>query len=283
MLLAQHRIKVGLAVAIVLITLLLALALSGGGAEVRAQATGGPPPASAVYAGDVTVGGSAARDGLAIVGRVVSDRGEEYQSKPRITRNGKYDILSIGPPNGNFEDRPITFHIIGVEGTNTEHLGEEGLKAAEEATFNAGPSFFDGFNLTFPALPPVPEPTSTHTPVPVDTPVPEDTPTPEPTNTPVPEDTPTPEPTNTPEPTATPLPTSTPTATPTPEPTPTPTATALPPTPIVVTATPTPGPTPEPDEPGTCGQGSRPDGFVLLAGLGLLGLVWMRRRRDGRA
>ena len=94
MLLAQHRTKVGLAVAIVLITLLLALALSGGGTVVRAQATGGPPPASAVYAGDVTVGGSAAPDGLAIVGRVVSDRGEEYQSKPRITRNGTYNILS---------------------------------------------------------------------------------------------------------------------------------------------------------------------------------------------
>ena len=206
----------------------------------------------------------------------------DYQSPARITKGGKYQLLSVGPPSVLFNYRVVSFHIIAVEGTDTAHLGPEGLTAAEVDTFLPGPNIKDGFDLTFPAIPPAPTPT----PEPA-TPVP---------NTPTPEPTVPPTPTNTPEPTATLEPTATATAEPTNTPTPTPTATpeptatpAPPPTPrvIVVTATPTVGPaataTPEPSGPGTCGQGSRPDAFVLLAGLGLIGLVWMRRWRDGSA
>ena len=276
----RSRVTVAL-LSLALLAALLAFALAGPRAEVQAQ--GSPPPGPVTYSGDITVGGAAAPDGLSVVARMTNPVDGDYQSGARVTLGGKYHNLIVGPTSTLYTYRQISFHIIAVEGTATAHLGPEGMTAAEIATFIPGPNIIDGFNLSFPAIPPAPEPTSTHTPVPVDTPTPEPTvpPTPEPTNTPEP--TPTPEPTNTPEPTATPLPTSTPTATPTPEPTPTPTATALPPTPIILIATPTPGPTPEPNEPGTCGQGSRPDAYVLLAGLGLIGLVWMRRRRDGRA
>ena len=280
--LAQRRTPLALLTFAVALATVVALLLTSGGGVIEAQ--GQPPPGPVTYSGTITIGGAPAPDGLMVVARIPSPLpNDDYESQPRTTSGGKYRNLIVGPTSVVFNYRSISFHVIAVEGTGTAHLGPEGLTAAEVVTFLPGPNVIDDFDLTFPAIPPAPEPTSTHTPVPTNTPVPEDTPTPEPTNTPEP--TATPEPTNTPEPTATPEPTSTPTATPTPtpEPTPTPTATALPPTPIVVTATPTPGPTPEPPGAGTCGQGSRPDGFVLLAGLGLLGLVWMRRRRDGRA
>ena len=279
--LAQRRTPLALLTFAVALATVLALLLTSGGGVIEAQ--GQPPPGGVAYTGNVTVGGQPAPDGLMVVGRIENPVGDDYQSQPRATIGGTYNLLVIGPPSILFNYRQVTFHILAVEGTSTGHLGPDGLTAAEIDTFLPGPGVKDGYNLTFPAIPPAPEPTSTHTPTPTPTPeatnTPTPTPTPEATNTPTP--TATPEPTNTPTPTATPLPTSTPT--PTPEPTPTPTATALPPTPIIVTATPTPGPTPEPPGAGTCGQGSRPDGFVLLAGLGLLGLVWMRRRRDGNA
>ena len=280
--LARNRSILALITLAIAVATVLAFLMSGGTNVVEAQ--GSPPPGAVIYSGSVTVGGAAAPDGLAIVGRVPNPVGDDYQSPPRFTTGGKYALLSVGPPSTLFNYRIVSFHIVGVEGTDWEYLGTEGLTATEVETFIPGPNIVDDFNLTFPALPARPTPTpvpATNTPVPnTPTPVP-NTPTPEPTipptptNTPEPTFTPTPEPTNTPEPTSTPEPTATPAPTP------------LPPTPIVVTATPTVGPaataTPEPSGPGTCGQGSRPDAYVLLAGLGLIGLVWMRRRRDGSA
>ena len=280
---AIHRSKAALALYLVVATALLALVLTVPGGQVQAQSGLLPPPLPMLIGGDVTVGGNNAPDGISIVSRMTALDGDKYQSGASITSGGRYKNLKVAPPDIKYQSQQVTFHIIAVEGTSTAHLDEEGLTARESFFFGAGAQIQDNFTLTFASIPPPPPPTHTPTPTPSPTPeatnTPTATPTPEATNTPTP--TATPEPTNTPTPTATPLPTSTPT--PTPEPTPTPTATALPPTPIVVTATPTPGPTPEPSEPGTCGQGSRPDAYVLLAGLGLLGLVWMRRRRDGRA
>ena len=280
---AIHRSKAALALYLVVAAALLALVLTMPGGQVQAQSGLLPPPLPMLIGGDVTVGGQAAPDGISIVSRMTALDGDKYQSGASITSGGRYKNLKVAPPDIKYQSQQVTFHIIAVEGTATAHLDEEGLTARESFFFGAGAQIQDNFTLTFASIPPPPPPTHTPTPTPSPTPeatnTPTPTPTPEATNTPTP--TATPEPTNTPTPTATPLPTSTPT--PTPEPTPTPTATALPPTPIIQTATPTPEPTPEPDEPGTCGQGSRPDAYVLLAGLGLLGLVWMRRRRDGRA
>ncbi|MCY4623512.1 MAG: hypothetical protein OXC99_00670 [Chloroflexi bacterium] len=277
MLLAAHRTRVALILTFAVFAALLAFALAGG-RDVQAQIGGQPPPGPVTYSGTVTVGGEAAPQGLMVVARIESPSPviDGYESRPRATRNGEYQNLIVGPTNVVFNFRNISFHIIAVENTITAHLGPEGLTAAEVATFIPGPNVVDGFNLTFPALPPAPDPTATPTPAATATPtaVPA-TPVPSPTATAVATETPTPSPTAVP--TATAVPTPEPTATPAPTPTPLP--------PIIVTATPTATPeveatpTPEPDEPGTCGQGSRADGYVLLAGLGLLGLVWARRRR----
>ncbi len=270
MLLAAHRTRVALILTLAVFAALLAFALAG--PQGKAQAQGAPPPGPVTYSGTITVGGAAAPDGLMIVARIPNPVGDDYQSQPRATKNSEYQNLIVGPTNAVFNFRNISFHIIAVENTITAHLGPEGLTAAEMETFIPGPGIVDGFNLTFPALPPAPDPTATPTPAATATPtaVPA-TPVPSPTATAVATETPVPSPT--PEPTATAEPTATPAPTPTPLP------------PIIVTATPTATPeveatpTPEPDEPGTCGQGSRADGYVLLAGLGLLGLVWARRRR----
>ena len=276
--LGTHRTRVALVLSLAVLAALLAFALAGPQGEVRAQAA---PPFPVTYSGTVTVGGATAPDGLTIVARMESPSPivDDYQSGPRVMQDGRYRHLVVGPTSAVFSGRQITFHILAVEDTITAHLGDEGLVAAEIANFGLGPNPNDNFPLTFPAIPPAPTPTPTHTPVatvaPTNTPTPVPTATPEPT--PTPEPTATPEPTPTPEPTATPVPT--PTSTPTPAPTPTVT---------IVTATPTATPavaptaTPEPDEPGTCGQGSATDAYVLLAGLGLLGLVLARRRRGSR-
>ena len=280
--LAQRRTILALLSFAVALATVVALLLTSGAGVIEAQ--GQPPPGPVTYTGTITIGGAPAPDGLMIVGRIPSPLPDNnYESQPRATTGGGYRNLIVGPTSVIFNYRLVSFHIIAVEGTGTAHLGPEGLTAAEVDTFLPGPNIKDGFDLTFPAIPPAPTPTpepATPTPTPVDTPTPEPTVPPTPTNTPEP--TATPEPTNTPtpEPTHTPAPTSTPEPTATPQPTPTPWV-------IVVTATPTVGPaataTPESTGPGTCGQGSRPDAFVLLAGLGLIGLVWMRRRRDGSA
>ena len=283
--LAIHRSKVAIALCLVILAALLAVVLTSSGGQVRAQSGLLPPPLPMLIGGTVTIGGNEAPDGISIVSRMESLDGQKYQSGASITRGGKYKNLKVAPPDIKFQSRQVTFHVIAVEGSATAHLDEEGLTARESFFFGAGAQIQDNFTLTFAAIPPAPPPTHTPTPTPTNTPVATHTPTPEPsTPTPTPEpNTPTPTPTNTPEPTSTP--TATPTATP--EPTSTPEPTPLPPTPIVVTATPTVGPavepTAEPSGPGTCGQGSRPDAYVLLAGLGLIGLVWMRRRRDGSA
>ena len=275
MLLAAHRTRVALILTFAVIAALLAFALAG--PQGKAQAQGQPPPGPVAYSGTITVGGEAAPDGLMVVARIPNPilTENDYESQPRATKNGEYRNLVVGPPSTVFNYRAISFHIIAVEDTITAHLGPEGLTAAEVATFLPGPNVADGFTLTFPALPPAPDPTATPTPAATATPTPVPaTPVPTPEPTAVATETPVPSPT--PEPTATAVPTPEPTATPAP----TPTVTI-----VVHTATPTATPeveatpTPEPDEPGTCGQGSRADGYVLLAGLGLLGLVWARRRR----
>ena len=72
-------------------------------------------------------------------------------------------------PPAEYLFRPVTFHLKDFD-----------VQAAEiVANFTGGPSFVDGFNLTFPVLPtPTPTPTPTSTPVP---------PTPTPTATPPPD------------------------------------------------------------------------------------------------
>ena len=118
--LAAHRSRISLALMIAVMAALLAFALAGPRGEAQAQ--GSPPPGAVVYSGTVTVGGSPAPDGLSIVARIDSPSvtvTPNYQSQPRVTKDGKYALLSVGPPNLFFNSRIITFHIITTSITIT--------------------------------------------------------------------------------------------------------------------------------------------------------------------
>ncbi len=247
------------------LTALMILLTMGGRNTAHAQ--GAPPPGPVIYAGLVTVGGVAAPDGLSIVARIAGPI-TNYESLPKQTAGGAYQLLAVGPPDSMFLFRNITFHI--VPNALVPHIPATGIAATETTLFLGGPGIQDGFNLTFPALPVAPTPTPvppTPTPVPpTPTPVPP-TPTPEPTATPVP-------PTPTPEPTATPVP---------------PTATAVPPTPVSASDVPVevlPTSTPDADmvpwrsETSTCARSGVADLSYLLAGVAFLGLIWRRKTRN---
>ena len=236
----------------IFVALVMMLALSG---RSTVHAQGSPPPGPVVFSGVVTVGGSAAPDGLSIVGRVAPILLPAYESFSQTTSGGAYTLLAVGPPSSSYLYSPITFHII--PNTAYPYIPATGIAALETTLFLGGPGIQDAYVLTFPALPLPPTPT----------PVP-------PTATPVP-----------PTPTATAVPpTPIPTATAVP-PTPVPTATAVPPT---ATTVPAPVTTlvidqPEDDDPkeiaGTCSQSEVTDLSFLLAGVAFLGLVWRRKIR----
>ena len=242
----------------IFVALVMMLALSG---RSTVHAQGSPPPGPVVFSGVVTVGGSAAPDGLSIVGRVAPILLPAYESFSQTTSGGAYTLLAVGPPSSSYLYSPITFHII--PNTAYPYIPATGIAAIETTLFLGGPGIQDSYVLTFPALPLPPTPTPTPVP-PTATPVP-------PTATPVP-----------PTPTATPVP---PTPTPVPPPTPAPTATTVPPT---ATTVPAPVTTlvidqPEDDGPkeiaGTCSQSEATDLSFLLAGVAFLGLVWRRKIR----
>ncbi len=131
---------------------------------------------------------------------------------------------------------------------------------------------------------PTPLPTPTPTPTPSPTPIPTPTAAPTPTVTTIP--TPTPVPSPTPSPTLLPTPTNTPTAAPSPTPTataPSPTPTTTAPVKPTLVSTPPPAVPPETSPPGST-DGSSPlvwfvVGLVVLLGLGVAGIVLLRRRQ----
>ena len=222
------------------------------------HAQGSPPPGPVVFKGLVTVGGAPAPDGLSIVARISPMLIDPYESLPRLTLGGGYELLTVGPASSMYLYQNITFHI--VPNASLPYLPTTGIAAIEITMFFGGPGIMDGFNLTFPALPLAPTPT----PVPA-------TPTPVPTATPIPTATPVPA-----TPTATHVP---PTATAVP-PTPVPTATAVPPPPTIVAAPVATTVVDEPETAGTCAQSGVADLSFLLAGLAFLGLIWRRKTRN---
>ena len=137
------------AVTIAIAVSAFALLLFGGTAVAQ-----GLPPMPAIYSGTATAAGSAAPDGLQIVARV-----DGYQSEPVTVSNGRYNGLTVAPPEAAYVGKTVTFHLNGV-------------KADQEITFQSG-NINLSYPLTFPGLP---EPTPTPTPVSTSTPVPSPTP-----------------------------------------------------------------------------------------------------------
>ena len=237
--------------------LVILLVFAALGAQLGQGAPPGPPVG---YYGTITMTDGSDPAGYNLVACVngCDASAAGWESQPvEIRPDGSYIALIVGPPDGSFSGRPITFWIVNLGGR---------IQATESVNLNSSPPLFREQNLTFmDALPVAPVPTPVPptpvpaTPVPTSEPTsvpPTPVPTPEPTPvppTPVPTPEPTPEPTPVP-PTATPEPTPTPTpeptATPQPTATPEPTATTPPPanTPTPeATATPEPTPTPEPE------------------------------------
>jgi hypothetical protein len=114
-------------------------------------------PAPTIYSGTATVDGSPVPGGLLIVARVGA-----YQSPPVVVKDGRYERVTVGPPDTTFNRMTVTFHLDGVQAGETDTFAAGGL-----------PQVKNDFNLTFPRLP---EPTPTPTPVPTDTPTPTPTP-----------------------------------------------------------------------------------------------------------
>ena len=113
-----------------------------------------PPPAPSVYRGALTAGGLPVPDGLTIVARIAPG----YETQPVTVTNGRYSLLIVAPPDRTYLDKPITFHLDGVQALETDRF-----QAAKSGPGNT-PLVL---NLRFSRLP---EPTPTTTPEPTATP-----------------------------------------------------------------------------------------------------------------
>ena len=148
--LAQRRTTLALLSFAVALATVVALLLTSGRGVIEAQ--GQPPPGPVTYTGTITVGGQPAPDGLMVVARIpnpVTMTTSRCRGRGREVRN-----LIAGPTSTLFNYRLISFHIIAVEGTGSrEHLGPEGLTAAEVDTFLPGPNIKDDFAPDVPGDP----------------------------------------------------------------------------------------------------------------------------------
>ena len=113
-------------------------------------AQGGPPPGGIIYYGSVSVNEEPAPDGHTITARV-----GDYESKPVIITEGKYESLSVAAEL-SLAGQTITFFLGEVQADQTDTYQTLGI-----------PVIKTGFNLTFPRLP---EPTPAPTPIPTNTP-----------------------------------------------------------------------------------------------------------------
>lgn len=123
------------------------MSLAGRG-QAQAQ---GIPAAPYLFAGDASVAGNTAPDGMLVTARI-----GEYESEPSLIENGRYALLTVSPDlddSRDLQNLPIHFYL-------------DGVKASESVIYKlAGLPVIDlKFNLTFPNLP-VPTPTPTPEPV----------------------------------------------------------------------------------------------------------------------
>ena len=141
----------------------IAVALAVAAAVLSTPGSAGAqvPPIPAVYSGTVMGAGVPVPDGLKITARI-----DDYQSQSATVKGGRYEALTVAPPDLNkYKGRPVTFHLDGIQANETD-------------TFQSGKVDLS-FALSFPKVPtptPTPSPTPTITPTPTLTPVPTATP-----------------------------------------------------------------------------------------------------------
>ncbi len=124
---------------------------------VRAQEQ---PVRPTIYNGSLTFNGQPLLDGLKVLARI-----GDYETASVISKNGRYQGLTVRPPKQRYLGKMVTFHVESTQAYETEKF----------VPGKSGPNFTRYiFDLTFPALPmrpPTPTPTATNTPVPTATPV----------------------------------------------------------------------------------------------------------------
>jgi hypothetical protein len=104
------------------------------------------PPQPVIYSGTVTVTSGEDPNGHLITARIL-----DYESEPIEVVDGEYKALIVQAPDTTYVDKDVTFHLDGVQASQTDTSISAGL-----------PEIRSGYDLTFPNLP---EPTPTPTPV----------------------------------------------------------------------------------------------------------------------
>ena len=101
-----------------------------------------PPAWPFIFSGDITAGGAPVPAGYTLVGRI-----DDYESGPVETLEGRYLALTVGPLQEKWFDRPVTFYLIGPDGSE--------VKAEQTETFvvRPHPTSFMPYALVFPQLP----------------------------------------------------------------------------------------------------------------------------------
>ena len=101
-----------------------------------------PPAWPFIFSGDITAGGAPVPAGYTLVGRI-----DDYETRPVETLEGRYLALTVGPIQEKWFDRPITFYLIGPDGSE--------VKAEQTETFvvRPTPTGFMPYALVFPKLP----------------------------------------------------------------------------------------------------------------------------------
>ena len=118
-----------------------------------------------LYSGSATAGGASAPDSLvdaggACISLCITARIRDYATAPVPVRDGRYNALTVSPPDESLFQQTITFYLDGVQAQETDTF------------IRAGSPVIDlNFSLTFDRLP---EPTPTPTPIPpTPTPIPQ--------------------------------------------------------------------------------------------------------------
>ncbi len=125
----------------------LAAALIVGMATLGQAVAQGLPPAPFIYSGSATAGGAPVPNGFIIHGEVGS-----YISEPVAVIDGRFDLLTVNPGEGESPGSQITFLLGDVRADQTDTFQVAGI-----------PLLQLDFDLTFPKLP---DPTPTPSPIP---------------------------------------------------------------------------------------------------------------------
>lgn len=105
---------------------------------------GMPPAWPFVFSGAAEAGGQPVPPGYQVVGRI-----DDYESDPVDIKEsgGRFLALTVGPLKERWFGRPITFHLIGPDGSEVQ--AEQSLEFIQRQR----PTVFSSYQVKFPSLP----------------------------------------------------------------------------------------------------------------------------------